>query len=161
MKKILLGSATLAVVVGMIGTPHSVDAKSWKNRLKWPVKGKVIAQYHNSVFGPHKGIDIAVPTGTKVRAAAKGKVIAVKKPKKKQLSYVYIRHGKKMTTGYLHLSKVKVKEGLKVKRGEVIGRSGGKPSTRGAGFSTRPHLHLEVLKTDVQVKAIKFLKPRR
>lgn len=96
---------------------------------KHPVTGRV---------RPHKGTDFAVPTGTPVLAPSDGVVV---KAVRHRLAgnYLVIRHGRKYTTRFLHLSKFLVKPGDKVRRGERIALSGN------TGRSTGPHLHYEFL----------------
>ena len=109
-----------------------------------PVEGG----YLNSTFGfrndPidnvrrfHHGQDITVKTGTPVLAPADGVV--------KRAYYaggfgnhIKIKHESGYTTLFAHLSKIKVKHGQKVKRGEIIGLTGN------TGRSTAPHLHYEI-----------------
>ena len=93
-----------------------------------PVTGRVTA---------HKGVDFAVPIGTPVLAVGDGEVI-VSKRSGAAGNYVAIRHGRQYMTRYMHLSRLLVKPGQKVKRGERIGLSGN------TGRSTGPHLHYEI-----------------
>ena len=86
---------------------------------------------------PHWGLDFRVPTGTPVAAMNEGTVLLAR------FLYfegncVFIDHGQGLLTLYFHLSELKVKEGDLVKRGEVIGLSGG------TGRATGPHLHVAV-----------------
>ena len=54
------------------------------------------------------------------------------------------RSGKEWRALYCHMSKIEVKVGQRVKKGQRIGLSGGRPGTYGAGNTTAPHLHLEL-----------------
>lgn len=85
----------------------------------------------------HEGIDFANDWGTQVVAAARGKVIfaGVNGPYGLQ---VMIQHKPNLVTTYAHLSKIEVKVGQSVEKGERIGRMGS------TGRSTGPHLHYEV-----------------
>lgn len=95
----------------------------------------------------HQGRDIPVAQGTFVAAPEAGTVTEVGNddPKGQGVSrggYVIIQ----TETGehkFFHLSKVTARAGKEVKRGQVIGSSGGQPGTSGAGNSTGPHLHWE------------------
>lgn len=109
-----------------------------------PVEGG----YLNSTFGYrvdpidnvrrfHQGQDITVKSGTPIYAPADGVV--------KRAYYaggfgnhIKIQHGSGYTTLFAHLSKIKVKHGQNVKRGDIIGYSGN------TGRSTAPHLHYEI-----------------
>jgi murein DD-endopeptidase MepM/ murein hydrolase activator NlpD len=86
---------------------------------------------------PHLGLDFRVPTGSPVAAMNQGTVLLAR-----FLYYegncVVIDHGQGLLTLYFHLSEFKVKEGDTVKRGQVIGLSGG------TGRATGPHLHAAV-----------------
>ncbi|MBV7404581.1 murein DD-endopeptidase MepM [Enterobacter sp. ENT03] len=93
-----------------------------------PVTGRV---------APHKGVDFAMPQGTPVLSVGDGEVVVAKRSGAAGY-YVAIRHGRTYTTRYMHLRKLLVKEGQKVKRGDRIALSGN------TGRSTGPHLHYEV-----------------
>ena len=90
----------------------------------------------------HKGIDLTAPTGTKVYATGGGKVISAGYASGGYGIKVIIDHGYGYKTLYAHLSKVNVKVGKRVVRGDVIGEVGS------TGRSTAPHLHYEVRKND-------------
>lgn len=109
----------------------------------WPLRGTI-----SSPFGPrvhpiygvpsfHTGIDIAVPEGTSVRAAAAGVVTTAGWDGGFGL-LVVIDHGNGYQTYYGHLSKILVGAGERVEAAEVIALSGN------TGLSTGPHLHFEV-----------------
>ncbi len=93
-----------------------------------PVTGRV---------APHRGVDFAMPQGTPVLAVGDGEVVMAKRSGAAGY-YVAIRHGRTYTTRYMHLRKLLVKPGQKVKRGDRIALSGN------TGRSTGPHLHYEV-----------------
>jgi len=109
----------------------------------WPVHGPI-----SSPFGPrihpiygapsfHTGIDIAVPEGTPVRAAASGTVTFAGWYEGFGV-LVVIDHGNGYESYYAHLSKLLVSAGQSVSAGDVIALSGN------TGLSTGPHLHFEV-----------------
>lgn len=85
----------------------------------------------------HHGIDINCNTGTDVRSPGNGKVIAVERQAGFGL-VVEIDHGFGYKTVFAHLSDATVKIGQKIKRGQVIAKSGN------SGLSSGPHLHYEV-----------------
>lgn len=119
--------------------------------LLWPVKPElgISAYFHDenykNRFGiTHNAIDIPVAQGSGVRAAADGIVVKIKE-NGLGYSYITLAHSGDILTTYGHVSKISVKEGDVVARGEVIGRSGGTPGTLGAGnVTTGAHLHFEV-----------------
>jgi len=90
-----------------------------------------------SHIAPHKGVDFAMPIGTPVVAVGDGEVLIAKHSGSAGY-YVAIRHGRQYTTRYMHLKKLLVKAGQKVKRSERIALSGN------SGRSTGPHLHFEL-----------------
>jgi murein DD-endopeptidase MepM/ murein hydrolase activator NlpD len=87
---------------------------------------------------PHRGVDYAAKTGTPIKAAGDGKVIH-RGSKGGYGRTVIIKHGQRYTTLYGHLSRYnkQVKQGSKVKQGQVIGYVGS------SGLATGPHLHYE------------------
>jgi len=110
----------------------------------WPTMGWVV-----SGFGPrtdpftgkpafHYGLDIATNLGNPVYATADGTVIQIKDDKISGKS-ILINHGNNVASGYLHLDKFLVREGQKVRRGDVIGLVGR------TGKASGPHLHYEIL----------------
>ncbi len=103
----------------------------------WPVKGRISSRYGPRWGRVHHGIDIAVITGTRVKAAADGRVTFAGY----SASYGYliiIDHGKNYETRYAHNSKLLVKTGQRVTQGTTIALSGN------TGRSTGPHLHFEI-----------------
>ena len=91
---------------------------------------------------PHNGIDYAAPTGTPVFASGDGRVIEAGR-KRWNGNYVFIQHGERYITKYLHLNRIKVKKGQRVKQSQVIGTVGS------TGAATGPHLHYEFLVSGV------------
>ncbi|MCA9471304.1 MAG: M23 family metallopeptidase [Nitrospirales bacterium] len=123
----------------------------------WPVKGPI-----TSKFGPrvspftgkkalHAGIDIGSPRGTEVRAPSSGKVV-IAAYDARMGKFIRIDHGFGIETTYGHLSKMQVKYGQKVKRGDLIGLVG---ST--GKFSTGPHLHYQVAVNDRVVDPVQYI----
>ncbi len=97
----------------------------------------------------HKGIDFAAPTGTPIYATGNG-IIRDTGKERGYGNMVKIDHDYGYETLYGHMSKIKVKKGQKIKRGEIIGYVGN------TGISTGPHLHYEVIKNDRPVNPINF-----
>lgn len=119
--------------------------------FSWPVQGPI-----SSSFGPrwgrmHQGIDIAVVTGTPVRAAASGRVSFAGENGGYGL-LVIIDHGNGVETRYAHNSQLLVKVGDRVQRGQVIARSGN------TGNSTGPHLHFEIRQYGQAVDPLLYLR---
>ena len=86
----------------------------------------------------HSGMDLAVPTGTSVRAALPGTVTVSTYNQGGYGYYVMIDHGSGLSTLYGHNSQLLVRVGQTVEAGDVIALSGS------TGRSTGPHLHFEV-----------------
>jgi murein DD-endopeptidase MepM/ murein hydrolase activator NlpD len=85
----------------------------------------------------HTGLDFRVTTGTPIFATNSGTVVLAR-PLYFEGNCVMIDHGQGLLTMYLHLSEFKVKEGDAVKKGQILGLSGG------TGRATAPHLHFAV-----------------
>jgi murein DD-endopeptidase len=104
-------------------------------------------------MAPHKGVDFAIPLGTPVLAVGDGEVI-VSKRSGGAGNYIAIRHGRQYMTRYMHLKKLLVKPGQKVKRGDRIGLTGN------TGRSTGPHLHFEIWINNQAVNPLTAKLPR-
>ena len=100
----------------------------------------------------HRAIDYAAPQGTPVRAVGDGTVILAGWNGSYGNS-IKIRHNGTYQTNYAHLSKFAVKNGTKVKQGDVIGYVGS------TGFSTGPHLHYEMVKNGVKINPLAEVLP--
>jgi len=122
----------------------------------WPVRGWVTSPFGNrtspfsGILKFHEGMDIAAQTGTPVVAPADGVVI------KAGFSTGYgnmveISHGYGLKTVFGHNSRLNVKAGQRVKRGDVISYVGD------TGSSTGPHLHYEVRVNGLPVNPVKYL----
>lgn len=85
----------------------------------------------------HRGIDIAVPTGTAVRASKAGKVVTATYSSSAG-NYVALYHGDGVYTYYMHCSSLSVSVGDEVAQGQTVALSGS------TGISTGPHLHFAV-----------------
>ncbi len=104
--------------------------------------------YMDPAYGlgfPHTGVDLAAAQGTALYAAGAGVVVVAHDSGNAGLSYIAIDHGNGLITKYLHLSAIFVAAGDVVNAGDLIGKTGGSPGTRGAGiFTTGAHLHFEI-----------------
>ncbi len=98
----------------------------------------------------HAGLDIANRRGTKVFATANGKISYAGK-RMFIGNEVLIDHGHGIVTKYGHLSKILVKAGSRIKRGDVIGLMGS------TGRSTGPHVHYEVRVNGIPVNPEKYI----
>jgi murein DD-endopeptidase MepM/ murein hydrolase activator NlpD len=115
----------------------------WSGRFEPPAEAEVSGVFGSArVFNgvkksQHTGLDFRVTTGTPIVAANSGTVILAR-PLYFEGNCVMIDHGQGLLTMYLHLSEFKVKEGDTVKKGQLLGLSGG------TGRTTAPHLHFAV-----------------
>ena len=98
----------------------------------------------------HWGIDIANKTGTPIYAAADG-VVKTTGRGEDLGKYIVINHSFGYKTKYGHLDEIKVKRGQKIRRGDIIGLMGSN------GYSTGPHLHYEVIKSNKKIDPLKYI----
>ena len=123
-----------------------------------PCAGPIVSGFcwrRNPIFGGiqfHKGIDIATRTGTPIIAPADG-VVTFAGVKGGYGYCVFIRHGYGFETRYGHCSKLRVREGRHVKRGDIIAFVGE------TGWAVGPHLHYEVLVGGTHVDPAQYVLP--
>lgn len=98
----------------------------------------------------HSGIDFSGPIGTHIYSTGDGVVEKVSLGNTGYGNNIIINHGYGYKTRYAHVSKVYVKVGQKVKRGEYIADMGN------SGKSTAPHLHYEVIKNNKAINPVNF-----
>ncbi|MCH2188961.1 peptidoglycan DD-metalloendopeptidase family protein [Candidatus Gracilibacteria bacterium] len=114
---------------------------------------------YKAQFGDdHDALDIRLPQGSSIRAAAEGYVTFIQVPESPDYAFVAVKHADGFTTVYGHVSEVLVQELDFVEKGQVIAKSGGEVGTYGAGYlSTGPHLHFEVFQNKEFVDPLNFL----
>ncbi|MCX6780472.1 MAG: peptidoglycan DD-metalloendopeptidase family protein [Candidatus Magasanikbacteria bacterium] len=131
----------------------------------WPVSGHYItARFHDpdypfqNVF-QHSGVDIRMPQGSVVHAAASGYIGRAKRCTLASCySYVLIIHNGNLSTLYGHLSSILINDEQFVNKGDIIGYSGGTPGMVGSGpFVTGAHLHFEVRVNGIPVDPMGYL----
>jgi murein DD-endopeptidase MepM/ murein hydrolase activator NlpD len=135
----------LIQVPGVI-TPTGAPSVTVTNRkvpkLAWPVPVNPPKSGVSQGFRPgHTGIDIYTPEGTAIKAAAGGTVKMAAKNPDGFNGYgwlVIVDHGDGISTWYAHCGSFNVKEGDKVKAGDVLGTVGM------TGRTTGPHVHFEL-----------------
>lgn len=142
---------------GLEATQHELDSvaalkqlvtpqKMWNGAFVRPNRGRIttiygVRRYYNGKFAKdyyHRGVDYAGAAGSPVVAPAGGRVALVgleSQGFRVHGNIVGIDHGQGVTSVFLHLSRINVKEGDFVKAGQVIGAVGS------TGASTGPHLH--------------------
>ncbi|MDX2259683.1 MAG: peptidoglycan DD-metalloendopeptidase family protein [Hyphomicrobiaceae bacterium] len=115
------------------------EAAAKSDKLRWPARGRIIAG-----FGPKKdgtrndGINLAVPMGSEVHAAADGIVAYAGSELQGYGNLVLVRHDNGWVTAYAHASEVLVKRGDTIKRGQVIAKAGK------SGDVDQPQVHFEL-----------------
>ncbi|HUS07629.1 MAG TPA: peptidoglycan DD-metalloendopeptidase family protein [Bryobacteraceae bacterium] len=111
-----------------------------------------VARYHNGkpTGNYHKGVDLRSPAGRPIHAVTDG-VIHIAKMFRLHGGTVGIDHGQGLTSIYLHMSKIAVEEGQRVKKGDVIGYVGK------TGFATGPHLHWQLQVNGLPINPSQFL----
>lgn len=119
-------------------------------KLIWPARGRISSPFGERWGRMHWGIDLALPIGENVVAAASGKVIWSGWINGYGMT-VIIDHGKGYRTLYAHNSSLIVRSGDNVRQAQLIAKSGN------TGFSTGPHLHFEVQKDDQALDPMDFL----
>lgn len=121
-----------------------------KGTMAMPASGRISSGYglrRHPVLGfsrMHKGMDIAAPYGAPIRAANDG-VVAFAGRSGGYGNFVRVNHSGGMGTGYGHMSRIAVRGGQRVSRGQVIGYVGS------TGMSTGPHLHYELYRNGVAI----------
>jgi murein DD-endopeptidase MepM/ murein hydrolase activator NlpD len=138
-------------------TPPPAVARGAPSGLDWPLaqRGFVTRVHQEGGAGAsegHPGMDIAVPTGSYVRAAARG-VVSEVGDDPVYGHYVRVRHGGGIVTLYAHNLWLFVARGDSVERDEVIALSGS------SGRSTAPHLHFEVTRNGRSMDPARLLPP--
>ena len=117
------------------------DRTDFTQTFIWPVQGRISGRFGNArVYNGqpgagHSGMDIAVPTGTPVKAPAAGVVTFAGPDLYLTGGTLLIDHGYGVSSNFLHLSRIDVKVGDRVTQGQVIAAVGA------TGRATGPHLH--------------------
>ncbi len=118
---------------------------------KYRMSSKFGNRFHPTLFRWrfHGGVDMACPKGTEIYIPADG-VVVKSGWNGGYGNYIKVKHGNGYETVYGHLSKVSVKKGQKIKKGDVIGKVGS------TGRSTGAHLHYEIIKNKKRVNPERF-----
>ncbi len=124
------------------------DAIDWA----WPTSGKPLAGFSEGAGG-NKGVDIAGKSGEPVGAAADGKVVYVGSGLRGYGNLVIVRHNATYLSAYGHNSKILVKEGQAVTRGQKIAEIG-------SSDADQTKLHFEIRRQGKPIDPLKYLPPR-
>ena len=135
---------------------HWRDAADTDTDFLLPAEGRLASRFglrrifNGEPRAPHSGLDVAVPRGTPIKAAAQGKILATG-------DYffngktVFIDHGNGLITMYCHLDRIDVQSGDQVMQGQRVGLAGS------TGRSSGPHLHWSVVLNGTMVNPELFL----
>ncbi|QIG82016.1 M23 family metallopeptidase [Sphingosinithalassobacter tenebrarum] len=135
-------------------------AEGWRQDFLWPVTGRISGLFGaQRVYGGepasyHSGIDIARPSGTPVLAPADGVVIlAAEQPFSLEGHLLMLDHGMGLNSAFLHLSRIDVKVGEHIRRGQRVGAIGQ------SGSATGPHLHWSLKWNDARIDPLLIAGP--
>lgn len=123
----------------------------WATEFDWPVTGRI-----SGVFGSqrilngqpqnmHGGVDVAAPAGTPIKAPAPGVIRLADPDMYFEGGLVFIDHGTGLESAFMHMSRIDVKPGERVEKGQVIGTVGA------TGRATGPHMHWSLKWTETLV----------
>ncbi len=130
----------------------STPAKTSSREFRWPARGRVIVKFGERLNGgANDGIDISVPEGTPIKASENGTVIYSGAELEDFGKLVLLSHDGGWVSAYAHASATMVKRGDKVRRGQVIAKSGR------TGNATVPKLHFELRKDSNPVNPLRYL----
>ncbi|MDP2795852.1 MAG: peptidoglycan DD-metalloendopeptidase family protein [Sulfurisoma sp.] len=129
--------------------PATEDGIDWG----WPASGMLLAGFTDSGTTPNKGLDIAGKAGEPVLAAAAGKIVYVGSSLRGYGNLVIVRHSAAFLSAYAHNSRILVKEGATVTKGQKIAEVG-------SSDTDQPRLHFEIRRQGKPVDPAKYLPPR-
>ncbi len=141
---------------------RTTDAQGWRQAFAWPATGRISGLfgsqriYKGEPGSYHSGTDIAKPTGAVVTAPADGVVIlAADHPFTLEGNLLMLDHGMGLNSAFLHLSRIDVKLGDHVTKGQPIGAVGM------TGRATGPHLHWALRWADAKLDPMLVAEPMR
>ena len=148
-----------------INAARRIDTQSegWRQRFIWPARGRISGRFGSQRIYPagpaayHSGTDIATgASGTPYVAPADGVVtLAASSPFSLEGNFLMIDHGMGLNSAFLHSLQIFVREGDRVRQGQVIGRIGM------TGRATGPHLHWSIKWRSFKLDPMLFVGPMR
>jgi murein DD-endopeptidase MepM/ murein hydrolase activator NlpD len=144
----------------LIGKARSINTSYdfFKNRFIYPIDKYIITGVYGSqriLNGkprrPHYGIDFHAPEGTPVKAMMDGKVTLAVNDMYFTGGTIIFDHGHGISTLYMHMKDIDVKEGQNVKKGEIVGSLGQ------SGRATGPHLDIRLNWFDIKLDPVSIL----
>lgn len=158
-RRVFIPGATRRLPVEII-TPSTArvqrrpKAEQRKNRRRydfiWPIRGRITSKFGPRKKSFHDGIDLAVPSGTPIRASRKGQVIYSDKLRGYG-NLIIIRHLGGFASVYAHNRRNLTKEGQRVAQGQVVAEVGSTGRVNG------PHLHFEIRRNNVAEDPLYYL----
>jgi len=145
-----------------IAAARAVDTGSdgWRQDFAWPATGRISGRfgsqrvYRGEPGSYHSGLDIAGGSGTPFAAPADGVVVlAAEQPFSLEGNLIIIDHGMGLNSAFLHASEIVVREGQRVRQGQMIGRIGA------TGRATGPHLHWSLMWRGARLDPLLFTGP--
>ncbi|OHA30486.1 MAG: hypothetical protein A3B08_04275 [Candidatus Taylorbacteria bacterium RIFCSPLOWO2_01_FULL_43_44] len=140
----------------VINSLLSTNKKFWTESFRYPLKYPTVTDSYGYLRKtgyysiPHKGTDFRAPEGYRVYAINRG-VVKLARTFTIYGKTVAVDHGLGVISYYMHLSRIDVKEGQTVGKGQVLGLSGK------TGYAESPHLHLSVKINGISIDPNKFI----
>ena len=156
--KLLIGQELFILEPDMKYVKRTASRKGNSVDFGWPIKWRGVTSPFGTRFHPvlkryimHKGVDLKAGVGVPVYAPKDGKVTFAGYMRGYG-KLIKLKHSKGYSTRFAHLSKISVKNGEYVEKGELIGKTGK------TGRVTGPHLHYEIRKRGKPLNPMKFRK---
>ena len=137
------------------------DRADFAEKFVWPVRGRISGRfgnqrvYNGTPGSGHSGMDIAVATGTPVKAPASGIISFADPDLYLTGGTMLLDHGHGVSSNFLHLSRIDAKPGDRVEQGQVFAAAGS------SGRATGPHLHWGMSWFDVRVDPLLLVEGAR
>lgn len=135
--------SSLVKAARKLDDPRTDYLSGWE----WPVKGRISGVYGSQRIlngqprRPHFGVDVAAPVGTLVRAPADGVVTLAYPDMFFSGGTLILDHGQRLSSSFLHLSEILVKQGERIRQGDPIARVGATGRVTGAHLDWRMNFH--------------------
>jgi murein DD-endopeptidase MepM/ murein hydrolase activator NlpD len=136
-------------------SPAKYDSTGPRGDWLWPVSGGRIISYYGAPRKTHRhqGVDIQGVHGARIVAASPGRVVYSGDSLRGYGKTVIVDHGAGYRSLYAHNSKLLVREGQRVKRGQLIARVGQ------SGNASTDHCHFEIRKNDAALDPLRYVVP--
>jgi murein DD-endopeptidase MepM/ murein hydrolase activator NlpD len=151
-KRVLKVEIYIDDVVAESGEKEREKIAYKKHDFIWPVEGQCVDIFEETERRRHQGIDIASPLGTPIKASSSGTVLYSGNMIRGYGNLIILRHSEEFVTLYAHNQVNLVEEGLRIERGQIIGKVGQ------TGRASGPHLHFEIRRNNKAVDPLVFLR---